>query len=110
MQVGRSGTSKDLSVAPAVGALRAGRHASPPVPGPARTAGAAGPGDRTALAERGGERFDVGREPYRTVPAAEPKAAAHLRWQLRVAPSTVQRALRRAGLVNVTTPYRVWTV
>ena len=81
-----------LSLAPAAGALRAGRRASAPAPGPARPPGATGPGDGAAAAERGGERGDVGRE----------RIAAYLRhrWQLRVAPSTVQRALRRAGLAT----------
>src|SRR6185503_4766283 len=64
-----------LSLAPAAGALRAGRRASPPAPGPRRPAGAAGAGDGAAVAECGGERRDVGREPDRGVPAA-PLAAA----------------------------------
>jgi len=56
---------------------------------PARAAGAVGGRDRAAAAERGRQRSDLGGEPDRGV-------SAH-RWQLRVAPSTVQRALRRAG-------------
>jgi hypothetical protein len=90
---GRDLAGPVLSVAPAVGALRAGRRASAPAPGPRRPTGAAGAGDRTPTAERGGERGDVGRRPDRSV------SATH-RWQLRVAPSTVQRALRRAGLAT----------
>ena len=64
-----------LSLAPAAGALWAGRRASAPAPGAARPAGAAGAGDRAAAAERGGQRRDLGREPDRGVPAAALAAA-----------------------------------
>src|SRR4029453_11836847 len=64
-----------LSLAPAAGALRAGRRVSAPASGAARPAGAIGPRDRTRAVERGGEGGDVGRAPDRGVPAA-PLAAA----------------------------------
>src|SRR5262245_970647 len=72
---GRNLAGLVLSLALAAGALRAGRCASPPAPGPRRPAGAAGAGDRTPAAERGGERGDVGRQSDRGVPAT-PLAAA----------------------------------
>jgi hypothetical protein len=88
---GRTGDPR-LSLAPAAGALRAGRRTSARASGAGRPARTAGAGDRTPAAERGGERGDVGCQSDRGV--------RQHRWRLRVAPSTVQRALRRAGLAT----------
>jgi transposase-like protein len=69
-----------------------GGRASAPTPGAPRAAGAAGARGRAAAAERGSQRGHLGG-------ASDRGLSAH-RWQLRVAPSTVQRALRHAGLAT----------
>src|SRR4029453_6412421 len=72
---GRDLPSPVLSLAPAAGALRAGRRASPPAPGSGGPGGARGARAGASAAERGRERGDVGRQPDRGVLAA-PLAAA----------------------------------
>src|SRR5581483_7294372 len=67
---GRDLPGSVLSLAPAAGALRAGRRASPPASGPSGPAGAAGAGDGAPAAERGRERGDVGCQSDRGVLAA----------------------------------------
>src|SRR5215467_7644951 len=79
-----------LPLAPPAGALRDRRRASTSISGPPRPARRTGPGDGAIGAERRGECGDVG--------AGRIAAYVGRHWGLRVAPSTVQRALRRAGL------------
>jgi hypothetical protein len=64
-----------LSVAPAAGALWPRRPPSTSPPGPARPPGAAATGDGTTVAERRGQRGDLGGEPHRAI-SATPLAAA----------------------------------
>src|SRR5258705_8512178 len=64
-----------LPLAPAIGALRPGWGPSAPTPGAVWPPGVVGAGDRTAAAERGGQRGDVGRESDRRIPAPSLAAA-----------------------------------